>query len=277
MRREAWERELNSFVRAFSGAYIFGIPLLFAMEMWWIGEYIDAWRLLVLVALALLTNLGLNHFAGFKKTSTFRTSINQTVDAVAVGIVAGAVMLAILNQIGTGDPPHIVIHKIVIQAVPLSLGASVANQVFGTHRDRNREEGNDESGVTPRQGLLLDAGATIIGGVFIGFSITPTEEVPMIAAMLEYWHMVAIIIFSLLISYGIVFASGFDTPSPPGPFQHPLTETAFAYLLSLIVSFLTLYLFKQISLGDPLLHMVELTLVLALPTTVGGAAGRLVI
>lgn len=274
---EACKQELDDYVRAFSGAYIFGIPLLFTMEMWWIGEYVDQWKLLVFVGLALIANLGLTHVAGFKRESTFRTTIDEAIDAVVVGVVAAIVMLLILNQIGPGDSLESTIGKIVVQAVPLSIGASVANQVFGTRGEKHRQGEEDDPPLNPLQALFSDIGATIIGGIFIGFSIAPTDEVPMLASAIDYSHLIALVVFSLLLSYSIVFASGFDEPAPEGLFQRPFTETMLAYVVSLLVSIVMLSLFNQITLDDPLLSIIEQTLVLGVPMTVGGAAGRLVI
>lgn len=273
----AWARERDDFLRAFSGAYIFGIPLLFTMEMWWIGQYADLWKLLVFLGLAFIANLGLTYAAGFKRQSTFGTTVNQAVDAVAVGIMAAAIMLFLLNQIRPSEPLDSILGKIVVQAVPLSIGASVANQIFGKRGEKSRQGESHGEPMGPWHSFFSDVGATMIGGIFIGFSIAPTEEVPMLAAALDYPHLIGVVGFSLVVSYMIVFASGFDQASSQGLFQRPFTETALAYAISLLVSFLALYLFDQIEMGDPLLSMVEETLVLAVPATVGGAAGRLVI
>src|SRR5699024_10129710 len=118
---------------------------------------------------------------------------------------------------------------------------------------------------------------TAVGGVFIGLSIAVTDEIPMIAAAISWWHLFALIGMSLLLSYIIVFASGFDTTTPPGPFQHPFTETMLAYLISLLVAFVMLVIFERLTLEDPLQEMIRQTVVLALPATIGGAGGRLVI
>jgi putative integral membrane protein (TIGR02587 family) len=265
-------------VRAFAGAYIFGIPLLFTMEMWWIGQYSERWKLLLFVVVALAANLGLTRVAGFKRQTTFRSTVNQAIDAVAVGVVAAIVMLLVLNRIQFDGPLDRAAGLVLVQAVPLSIGASVTNEVFGRWGERSRNGDNgDDFELGPWQGLFSDVGATIIGGVFIGFSIAPTEEVPMLAAGLEYRHLVALIIFSLVMSYGIVFASGFDVPQPQGPFQKPFTETAFAYAISLLVAAISLYLFDQIGVDTPLRSTIEQIVVLGVPTTVGGAAGRLVV
>jgi putative integral membrane protein (TIGR02587 family) len=270
-----WADERDAFIRAFAGAFIFGIPLLFTMEMWWIGEYADAWKLLAFLGIALLANVGLAFAAGFKRETTFLSHIDEAIDAMAVGIVGATIVLLIMNQVRPTDPLGSTVGKIALQAIPLSIGASVANQVFGDHRNRRGEE--DDKDLTPAQGLLSDVGATAIGSVFIGASIAPTEEIPMIAAALDYWHLLAVVGFSLLVSYGIVFASGFDRDQLEGPFQHPFTETMLAYVISLVISFVALYLFNQVMLDDPPLSIATQVLVLGVPTTVGGAAGRLVI
>ncbi len=273
----AWAQERDDFIPAFSGAYIFGIPLLCTMEMWWIGQYADLWKLLIFLGLAFVANLGLTYAAGFKRRSTFGTTVNQAVDAVAVGIVAATIMLLLLNQIRLSEPLDSIVGKNVVQTVPLSIGASVANQIFGTRGEKSRQGESHGEPMGPWHSFFSDVGATIIGGIFIGFSIAPTDEVPMIAVALDYRHLVAVIGFSLVVSYMIVFASGFDQASPQGLFQRPFTETTLAYIVSLAVSFVALYLFDQIEMGDPLLSMLEETLVLGVPATVGGAASRLVI
>ena len=75
--------------------------------------------------------------------------------------------------------------------------------------------------------------------------------------------------------------SGFDPEQvhgrPSGPFQSPLTETALAYLVSLLISAGALVLFGHAEWGDPPHSVLAQALVLATPTALGGAAGRLVV
>lgn len=247
------------------------------MEMWWIGEYASRWKLVAFVLVAFLANLGLTYVAGFKRESSFFATVGQTFDVVAVGIVAATVMLLVLNRIAPDHPLDSIIGMILVQAVPLSIGASVANEVFDSRRNNGRQSRSDLPDLHPWQELVSDVGATAIGGVFVGFSIAPTDEVPMLAAGLDYPHLLALIGFTLLLSYGIVFASGFDRSRAKGLFQAPFTETALAYVVSLVVAFVALYLLDQIEIDQPLLSIIEQVLVSGVPTTVGGAAGRLVI
>lgn len=269
-----WADELTAFTRAFAGASIFGIPLVFTMEMWSIGETLSFTHLMIILALGFIANLGLAHVAGFRSDHSLIMSIDQAIDALTVGTVSAAVLLLGMNQLRVTDGLEQGLDTILLLALPLSLGASVARQIFS---GRTGKDGEEDSHLSNWQGLFADVGATAVGGVFIGMTIAPTDEVVMIAAGLEWWHVFILIGLSLVLSYVIVFASGFDEPSPDGPFQHPLSETMLSYVISVFVAFLMLLFFKAISLDDPLHEVVRQTVVLALPVTIGGAGGRLVV
>ena len=143
----------------------------------------------------------------------------------------------------------------------------MANSIFHLQdRGETGEEG----------GFLNDVGATVVGGVLVSIGIAPTDEGTMLASDLDYIHLTAIVLLSLLLSYGIVFASGFDVGNGPGPFQRPVTEP-FSCLVSLIVSGTVLYLLDAIDSGTPPQLALAMIVVLTLPATIGGAAGRLVI
>jgi putative integral membrane protein (TIGR02587 family) len=275
-----WTRELGDFVRAASGAFLFGAPLLFTMEMWWLGTYAAPWKLLVLLGVAFIANLGLAHFAGFKREGhSFAASAEQAVEAVAVGIVASLVVLLALNRIGPSDPLDVILGKIVVQVVPLSVGASVANAVFARGMDRQGDAAQPRH--SSWQATLNDIGATATGGVLIGFSIAPTDEVSMLAVELTSGHLLAVIALSLVLTYAIVFESGFDrthvTRPGGGMFQSPIAETVAAYVVSLLVAAGALFLFNELDLDTPFRHVLAQVLVLGMPAAIGGAAGRLVV
>lgn len=285
----SWGEELGDVLRAIGGGFIFAIPLLYTMEMWTIGATAELWKLLLFLAIAFLISLGLAHSreGGFKQdTDTFAT-IEQAVDGVAVGIVSAALVLLTLNRIHLGQPLASMTGKIIVQAVAISIGAAVATAIFGADGERSRqgdEENADEvpeesDQASPGRALLADLGATSIGAIFLAFSIAPTDEVPLLAAELTPRHLIAIMGLSLVLSYIIVFASGYGSRQQPrgAPFHHPITETAVAYVVSLLVALAALLLFDRIEWSDPPASILTLTLVLGLPATVGGAAGRLVI
>jgi len=294
--------ELVDLVRALSGAFLFAIPLLFTMEMWWLGTYISTWRMLALLAIAFLANLGLARAAGFKRKDPDSRSVDQALDALAVGVVASLVVLLALNQLSLDEPLGSILGKIVIQVVPLSLGASVANVIFVRGASRTGDEGEEGKEEDRRSGpdgdttetggevdqpkkesawtaTVRDVGATATGAVFLSFSVAPTDEIPMLAGGLSTVHLLAVVALTLAITYAIVFVSGFDSErgAAAGPFQSPANETALAYAISLLISFGAILLFGHATLSDPLGMLLMETVVLGMPTAIGGAAGRLVI
>lgn len=272
-----WSEEVTDFTRAFAGAAVFGVPLVFTMETWWIGKQLSLRYLLALLIVGFIMNFGLAHVAGFRNQHSFIMTINQAVDALAVGAVAAAALLFTLNQLRFSDGLAQGANTVIVLAIPLSLGASVAREVFSGRTSRQGEDDEDSEHLSVWKELFSDVGATAAGGVFIGLSIAVTDEIPMIAAGITWGHTFALVGMSLLVSYIIVFASGFDEGSPPGPFQHPFTETMLAYAVSLLVSVGMLFLFERLTFDDPIQDMIRQTVVLALPATIGGAGGRLVI
>lgn len=101
----------------------------------------------------------------------------------------------------------------------------------------------------------------------------------MLAAGVSPPWLLVMIAASLLISYGIVFQAGFVNQAKrrqqQGIFQRPLSETIAAYLISLLAAMLMLCFFQQLTFEDPWSTWLSYTIVLGLPATVGGAAGRL--
>jgi len=269
-----WSDELGVFTRAFAGAAVFGIPLTMTMEMWWIGKTLSIHLLIMVFAVGLLTNFGLAWVAGFRTDHSLAMSLDQAIDAMAVGIVSATILLLALNQLQIDDGIEHAVNTVVLLAVPLSLGASVARLVFDGKEGRN---GDSQPTLSSWRGVISDIGATAIGGVFVGISIAPTDEVAMIAAALNQWYVLAIIGLSLLLSWIIVFASGFDEASPEGAFQHPFTETILTYVVSLFVALGFLLMFERLTLSDPPTEIIRQTVVLALPAAIGGAGGRLVV
>ena len=49
-RPNGWAEELNEVVRGASGGMLFGIPLLYTMEVWWIGSFTSPIRMLSVLA-----------------------------------------------------------------------------------------------------------------------------------------------------------------------------------------------------------------------------------
>src|SRR5918994_3473074 len=136
-----WRDEIGGILRAVSGGFIFATPLLYTMEMWWLGTPAELWKLLLFLGIAALITFGLarSRSGGFKEETSRFSSLEQALDGVAIGLVGAVVVLTVLNRIELGDPLEVVLGKVIVQAVPLCIGAAVANAIFGPHGERGRD------------------------------------------------------------------------------------------------------------------------------------------
>ena len=303
--RSPWAAELDDLVRAVSGGFLFSIPLLYTMEVWWVGTFVNGRRMAIALAATFVVVFLLNRSAGFRKGQRRRLSdtLVETVQALAIALVATAGILFLLRRVTLATPPDEALGKVIYEAVPFALGVAVASQFLSGDRSQSGggrggpdaggggqggqggQQGADSRRGQPDRselrGTLRDLGATVVGAMFIGFTIAPTEEVPMLAAGLNPPGLLALMAVSLLISYGIVFESGFaDQRSrrrQQGIFQRPISETIVSYLVALLVAAGMLWFFRQFGLEDPWHMWLKYTIVLGLPAAVGGAAGRLAV
>ncbi len=279
--RGPWSEELIDLVRAVSGGLLFGVPLLYTMEVWWVGSYSEAGRLGLVLALLIVPLLTLNMAAGFrsKRDSRVRDAVGDTVEGLAIGIVASAVVLVLLRQIEGPLWSRGVLGKVLYEAVPFCLGIGVARHFL--HGDRSGTDDDDGDGANGRvvNATVADLGASAVGAVFVALSIAPTDEVPMIASSFGPGWLMLLVAASLVVSYAIVFVAGFvgqdQRLDNPGIVQRPLSETIVCYVVALFVSAVLLWLFQRG--GPPWGDYFTRTIVLGLPAAVGGAAGRLAV
>jgi putative integral membrane protein (TIGR02587 family) len=282
-----WASQLTDLVRAASGGLLFGVPLLYTMEVWWTGARSSPQQMAVLLALLFVPAFVLNKTAGFRTARDVHVSdaVADTIETVAVGVVLTATVLVLLRQITGETPVSAAVGMVLYESIPFCLGAGVARHFLHGSRDQDDDEtevNDDNEGDGHSRGgelnaTLADIGATAIGATFIAISIAPTDEVPMIASAVGPAWLLLLIAASLVISYAIVFVAGFSgqerREAQEGIFQRPLTETMACYVVALIVSAVMLWVFRR---GvDPTPEALTRVVVLGLPAAVGGAAGRL--
>ncbi|MEA5597470.1 TIGR02587 family membrane protein [Rivularia sp. UHCC 0363] len=277
-----WQQEIAELVRGMSGGFLFGVPLLYTMEVWWIGSYLEPSLMLIILAVTFVILFLLNRTGGFRqlKLDQFWQAAMDSVEALALGVFCTLLLLLLLRQITLQTPLNEALGKIVLEGVPFALGVALARSIMQGGREGDDAD-SDGSAQDNYNATLADIGATLIGAIFIAFNIAPTDEVPMLAAATSPAWLLAIIATSLLISYSIVFAANFTTQArrlqTEGLFQNPFVETGLAYLLSLGAAAAMLWFFQRLSFADPWTSWLAQTLILGLPAAVGGAAGRLAV
>ena len=287
--RGPWAREGVDVVRAVSGGLLFGVPLLYTMEVWWIGTYTQPERLFGILGLTFVAVFLLNRTSGFRTTKDIRfaDAAMDAVEAVALGIVSVTFILFLLQEITLTTPLQEAMGKIAYEATPFGIGIALAHHFLRRGRaqgDDDEEEGDGDErdgGADSLRATAADIGATVIGAIFVAFNIAPTDEIPMLAGTMSAWALLAVVAVSLVLSFCIVFVAGFSNEEQrhqqQGILQHPVTETVACYLLALLVAGAMLWFFQRLDSTSPLGEILADVVVLGLPASVGGAAGRLAV
>jgi putative integral membrane protein (TIGR02587 family) len=290
-----WLSELQAILQGAVGGFLFGVPLLYTVEVWSLGATTDSRWLLVVLAITLVGVGLLTQVEGFRQALRLHPleAMLESIEAVAIGAVCAALALVLLRRITLAMPLAEVLGKVVFETVPFALGVALARS---TLQGKGRNRGGDRLGkrrttvplarqlasptLANLREALVDFDAALIGAVLIAFSIAPTEEVPLLAASLPPLWLLLIMAASLGLSYAIVFASGFTDRAERrqrGLLFSPITETLVAYLVALLTSVVMLVLFQQLNPSDPWSEWLSNVLVLGLPASIGGAAGRILI
>jgi len=195
-------RYAQALSRAFAGALIFCLPLLLTMEMWWLGFYLEPWRLAQLMIANLILLYGLSKVAGFEESHSWTDDILDACTAYFVAAVTTALMLyaigAVRPQMTVGE----VTGMIAIQSVPASFGAMIGVKLLGEGDEIEASERWRET--YPGTLFLMLAGA-----LFLSFTVVPTEEMILIAFQIDPWHALAIVATSVLILHAILYLVGF--------------------------------------------------------------------
>ena len=287
--KSPWRIELRHLVHDLAGAFLFGMPFLYTMEVWWRGNTAGPSRMLLGLALTYIALVVLEHAASarFKSTAPWPSALTEAAQALATGLLAAALGLAVIGLLSPEAGLHAVVGRVVMEGLPFSLGVGLADFLLGEKEDGAHEKGGERTSAEKkasedvRRRLLSRAGATALGATAIALTLAPTQEIPLIASGLNYPHLLGMMCASLVISYMIVFASNFVATEVRrehgGGFDAPMVETATSYMISLLMAACMLWLFQMLDLGDPPEKWAGYIIVLGLPASVGGAAGRLAV
>lgn len=269
-----------------AGAFLFGMPFLYTMEIWWRGNTAGPSRMLCALALTFIALVILERAATarFKRSVPWPRTLIEATEALATGLVAAAVGLFLIGFLDVNAGLHAIVGRLCMEGLPFSLGVGLADFLLGEKEDGHEKGDDGRSAETEQSGNMRDriivrSGATALGATVIALTLAPTAEIPLIAIGLGYPHLLVMIAASLGISYLIVFASNFVATEARrahrGGFDAPLVETAISYMISLVMAGGMLWLYQQIDLSDSPDLWASYIVVLGLPASIGGAAGRL--
>jgi putative integral membrane protein (TIGR02587 family) len=268
-------RAFRDLGRAAGGALVFSLPMLMTMELWWLGFYLDRLRLLVLVLTALPLLVVLSRHLGFERTHRWRDDIVDGLIAVGVSGVVCVVVLTLFGTIHFDMPLDEAVGKVVIQMVPASIGALLAKSQFGAGSNDTEEHPVDQEETYGGELFLM-----VIGALFLGFNVAPTDEMMLISYQMTEWHALGLVVLSIGLMHGFVFALGFAGGSElpaDAPWWDPfLRLTLPGYVIAMTVSLYLLWIFGRLN-DLNIVGIVMATVVLAFPSAIGAAAARLIL
>ncbi|MGB3308832.1 MAG: TIGR02587 family membrane protein [Nodosilinea sp.] len=292
LKTQAWRTELEDLMRGIAGAFLFGAPFLYTMEVWWKGNFTSPPRMMLILGIAYLALVLLNIKGGFRSRQprSHTQILTESAEGLAIALLTAALSLALIGLLRFETGVDAILGRVITLCLPFAIGVGIANNILLqtdsadadlTPKHNGQERALIDSSWYDRawRSTLSDAGAALLGAIIVGASIALTDEIPMIASSLSPARLLLIMASSLLLSYIIVFQANLGAQrqrrSQPGFFQSPISETLASYLISLAISLLMLWLFQVIRIGDPVNQWVSYMIVLGLPSTIGGAAGRL--
>ena len=153
-RAGSWGETGDALARAVAGGMLFGIPLLYTMEVWWIGTQSEPPAILAALLVSAVPVYALNRTAGFRRTADVRTvdALADTVEALAVSLLSATLVLLVLREISLDAGALEAVGKVVYEAVPFAVGVSLARHYLQGSREGGDDEGGDEGGRGQRRG-----------------------------------------------------------------------------------------------------------------------------
>ena len=258
--------------RAFAGALIFGLPLLLTMEMWWLGFYLEPWRLAQLTLVNLAVLYGMSRVSGFEEARNWLDDVLDSFAAYFIAVVTAILLLYLIGAIRPSMTVTEVSGMIAIQAVPASFGAMVGAKLMGAGKDLEQKEPWRET-YAGRLFLFL------AGALFLSFTVAPTEEVILISFQMEAWQLLVMMVGSILLLHAILYFAGFRGQEERAERSHGhaiFRQTLPGYAIAVTVSAYLLWSFGRIDGLGPTTAAMAI-IVLAVPAAIGAGIARIVI
>jgi putative integral membrane protein (TIGR02587 family) len=263
-----------SYARGVAGGLLVAMPTFLTMEIWWGGFYLPPWRILFLMLANFAALLVLQHFSGLAPSETRTQEARDAMIAYAIGVVVAAIVLVTLNILHAGLALRDIVGKIALEAIPVSIGASVAMSQFGEGSKQSEQRKKDES----FYGVL---GMAFAGAMLFGHGLAATEEPMIVGIQLRWMHALAIVILSLLQVHAIVYVVEFQ-PRDRGPggarwWQLMAREGISVYVVALAVAAFLLWMFGYLGPDIALTPSLYTIVALGFVTSLGAAAAELLI
>jgi putative integral membrane protein (TIGR02587 family) len=270
------QESLREYGRGLAGGLLFSLPLVYTMEVWWLGFIAHPERLLAYVAFIFLLLLGYNRFAGLRHDANWAEVAIDSVEELGLGVVTAGVLLFVLGRITGQDSFGEALGKIVMEAGIVAIGFSIGTSQLGAAR-------HEELGAGPRgrrdRGPLSQIVLAFCGAVLFAANVAPTEEVLMVAVETSPSRLLAVAALSLAVASVILYFTDFARSESfvlRRSGHDVLIGIFLTYGIALLASGAILWFFGRFD-GHSADICVRETVVLGLPGALGASAGRLLL
>ena len=262
------------YARGAMGGLLIGVPAFLTMEIWWGGFTIPATRLLLLAVVNFGVLMLLQHYSGTTHRMSLPGEARAALVTLGIGVVTSLLALFALGVLHGELHARELAGTLLLQTVPVSIGASVAMSEFGEDHDVI-EERRKNAGYWDSLGMALG------GAMLFGFAISGTEEPLLIAEQLTWIRALLLMLLSMFQVHAIVYAVDFkQRPEDVGTARHTaevLREGISTYALSLVVGAFLLWTFGTLDLRSGITPAVYAVLATGFVTSLGAAAAELLI
>lgn len=260
--------------RGLAGGLLVSLPLLYTMEVWWIGFIAHPHRLLGLLAFTYVLLLAYNRFAGMRHDASPVEVAIDSVEELGLGIVTAAIVLYLIGRIGPETSLDEAMGKIVVEAAIVAIGFSVGTAQLNAGDADNT--GSDESNRSP---FLRELSIAWCGAVLFAANVAPTEEIVVIAVETPAARLLGLAALSIVIGALVLYFTNFRRSHSAARRESHLDVvrgTAVTYAVALVASALILWFFGRFD-GGAFSVCVRQIVALGFPATLGASAGRLLL
>lgn len=275
-------RVLRNQVRGVTGALIVaGVTVLLTAETWRLAWERPGSHLIAYAVAGLAVVLLITRSSGFRVEEEDEDGSRyhplrlgaDFAQLVLQSVVAALVVLTMYGVIDRTTPLHLVARMGLLQVVPLGFGAALANRLL-----HEMEDAQDES--AEERTLHENVAVFAAGAIFFSLPLGASVEMNILAATADWGRLAVIVAVTLCLTYLILYELEFR-----GQSRRTLDrewagllhagQVCLVFVVGLVVSALLLWGFGYLT--DSLAVDVQKAVVLTFPTSVGGAAARVIL
>ena len=267
---------LKRYGRAVAGGLLFAVASIYTMEIWWLGFTTSTHVILVTFVVTLVVLTAYAHYAGFHNEKNLKANVAEALEAITLGFALTLLLLKLTGQLPPETSLTEIVGRVVTTGIFTSIGVAVGTTQLGQGSDE--KEGDAKGEEQEEKGSLgHEITFSILGAILVGSSVAPTEEIVMIAVQSPQWAVLATLVFTFVLSLGIVAYVGFKGSGDSTIFAGgSLGDACVTYSVALLVAAALLWSsgrFDGFGFGATL----HCSVYLALPCALGSSAGRLLL